>query len=74
MEAHALTVRLTHPVSNIIMKYADDVFLRNVRFLILCGFFLQVSFPFLVLLISGGHCLLAFAKVVFNKENLYQHD
>ena len=25
MEAHALTVRLTHPVSNIIMKYAADV-------------------------------------------------
>ncbi|KAM8934166.1 tRNA N6-adenosine threonylcarbamoyltransferase, mitochondrial [Pelodytes ibericus] len=36
MEAHALTVRLLHPV----------------------------EFPFLVLLISGGHCLLAVAKNV----------
>ena len=29
MEAHALTVRLTHPVSNIIMKYEADVFLKK---------------------------------------------
>lgn len=44
MEAHALTVRLTHPV----------------------------SFPFLVLLISGGHCLLAFAKDINDFQLLGQ--
>jgi hypothetical protein len=27
-------------------------------------FFIQVDFPFLVLLISGGHCLLAVAQAV----------
>ena len=52
MEAHALTARLpgtAHPPSIETAEHSSDISATTVQF------------PFLVLLISGGHCLLALA-------------
>lgn len=54
MEAHALTVRLIEEVS---VKIQVEVDLQVTKLEIL-----QVKFPFVTLLISGGHCILAFVK------------
>ena len=54
MEAHALTARMVEKV-----LYQTYFFFK----FIISRIHFQIPFPFMVLLISGGHCLLAIAQV-----------
>lgn len=60
MEAHALTVRMVEKVAKQCFPFeiAEKQFFQTIFFLF------QIDFPFLVLLISGGHCLIAIAQSV----------
>lgn len=61
MEAHALTARMTEKVNLFYIFYS---FWMSIKY----TFSLKVDFPFLVLLVSGGHCLLA---VAYNVEEFH---
>ena len=58
MEAHALTARMVEKVY--IHLYSPYFF----YFQLIITINFQVDFPFMVLLVSGGHCLLALVKSV----------
>ncbi len=62
MEAHALTARMVEKVKKK-NKLSQVNFELSQNFKPNC-LFLKVDFPFLVLLVSGGHCLLAVVKNV----------